>query len=132
MNGSNDLRHSAGSFIKCGLQNNGYFLVKRARCPITCGTGILPVIADQLRQETNDGTNDLRHSAGSFINVRCRATDILSGRRESRGSRPPTPPDVRFRIRRFTLKVETFASDPAMTRDPFDQRITSGMLRSCV
>jgi len=24
-----------------------------------------------------------------------------SGRREPRGSRPPTPPDIRFRIRRF-------------------------------
>ena len=26
----------------------------------------------------------------------------ISGRREPRGSRPPTPPYVRFRIRRFT------------------------------
>src|SRR5262245_42850602 len=33
----------------------------------------------------------------------------VSGRRGPRGPRPPTPPDVRFRIRRFTLKIETFA-----------------------
>ena len=26
---------------------------------------------------------------------------VRSGRREPHGSRPPTPPDVRFRIRRF-------------------------------
>jgi hypothetical protein len=36
-----------------------------------------------------------------------------SGRRENHGFRPPTPPDVRFRIRRFTLKIEEFAIDLA-------------------
>src|SRR5262245_21557065 len=55
-----------------------------------------------------------------------------SGRREPRGSRPPTPPDVRFRIRRFTLKIETFVIDPAVTLDLVDQRMTSGMLRAYV
>jgi hypothetical protein len=33
------------------------------------------------------------------VRAPCRAQ---SGRREPRGSRPPTPPYVRFRIRRFT------------------------------
>src|SRR5262244_4269672 len=53
-----------------------------------------------------------------------------SGRRGPRGPRPPTPPDVRFRIRRFTLKIETFGVDPAATQDQDGQRMTSGMLRS--
>ena len=39
-----------------------------------------------------------------------------SGRRGPRGPRPPTPPDVRFRIRRFTLKIETFAVGLVVTR----------------
>lgn len=38
-----------------------------------------------------------------------------SGRRGPCGPRPPTPPDVRFRIRRFTLKIEVFVVDPAAT-----------------
>ena len=37
-----------------------------------------------------------------------------SGRREPRSSRPPTPPDVRFRIRRFTSKIEVVAKDRAV------------------
>jgi hypothetical protein len=57
---------------------------------------------------------------------------VKSGRREPHGSRPPTPPDVRFRIRRFTLKIETFVVDPAVTPNLADQRMTSGMLRSYV
>ncbi len=37
-----------------------------------------------------------------------------SGRREPHGSRPPTPPNVRFRIRRFSLKIEVDGIDPAV------------------
>ena len=59
-----------------------------------------------------------------------KAMKLASGRRGPHGPRPPTPPDVRFRIRRFTLKIETFAVCLAVTRVPTDQSMILGTLRS--
>ena len=51
------------------------------------------------------------HSAGEHLAeafqeaISAAKTQGISGRRESRLSRPPTPPYVRFRIRRFRLNA---------------------------
>ena len=45
-----------------------------------------------------------------------------SGRRRAYALRPPTPPYVRFRIRRFMVYVEPAEPDPGVTQDQVDQR----------
>src|ERR1041384_6876564 len=60
-----------------------------------------------------------------------RQTCSASGRREPRGSRPPTPPYVRFRIRRFIKYSGAFAVDLAATAVRSDQSRTLGRPRSC-
>src|SRR5262244_691553 len=46
---------------------------------------------------------------------------LESGRRRSHLRRPPTPPYVRFRIRRFTKQAGSVDVVPAVTKDHNDQ-----------
>ena len=54
-----------------------------------------------------------------------------SGRRRGYPRRPPTPPYVRFRIRRFIKDTGSAAGNPATRPTPNDQRRPSGTPRSC-
>ena len=55
-----------------------------------------------------------------------------SGRRGSRLPRPPTPPCVRFRTRRFMKYLEDVAVDPAVTQVQVGQRSVWESLVACV
>ncbi len=46
---------------------------------------------------------------------------VRSGRRRSHLRRPPTPPYVRFRIRRFIKQAGSVDAVPAVTKDHNDQ-----------
>src|SRR5208283_5707926 len=54
-----------------------------------------------------------------------------SGRRRDHSRRPPTPPCVRFRTRRFMKHIEVFAVDPSVTQVQVDRRNAWGSIGSC-
>ena len=54
-----------------------------------------------------------------------------SGRRRDHSRRPPTPPDVRFRIRRFMKQTGSVAEFPATKPAPCGRTRTWDRLRSC-
>src|SRR5271157_4439279 len=56
---------------------------------------------------------------------------LTSGRRRDYSRRPPTPPDVRFRIRRFMKPTRSAAGYPAAKPTPCGRTKTWDRLRAC-
>jgi len=56
---------------------------------------------------------------------------VRSGRKRGHPRRPPTPPDVQFRIRRFMKPARSAAEHPAAKPVPCGRTKTSGRRRAC-